>query len=496
MRSLTPIRAAIVTCTLLALAGCAHKPTLVGKWQGSTTTPQGGALSSTFEFTQDGKETISFQASGGPIAITMGGSGTYTTDGSNLTQNITSMSMGSMTIPVSPDKAQPQTSSYTLDGDHLTLTSPTSKQSLTLTRGKRVSGIRAFSAALLLLSVGSTLHADAPVPPAPRYTVSDLGPLPHVADEVNLKVNDAGQVAGWADVGGGMVHAALWTKGHADDLGTLPGFTSSLARGLNGRGQAVGWAVSGKNLVDSLSTTHACLFSDGKARDLGTLGGRDSQAFAINASGQIVGVSNVNGQVRHAFLWANGKMTDLGTLPGGQFSMAYDINNAGTITGIAETADHTLHGFLLSARRGRLEAMQDLGALPHERISLAYTLNNRGDVAGAAQSNGDYHAVVRAQNKWNDWGTLGSDPAAIYGLNDRSQYVGASNLATVLRHAFLIENGKMIDLNRWIAPSSDWTLISANSINNAGQIVCVARRATGPTHAVLLSPLSTSQTSP
>jgi probable HAF family extracellular repeat protein len=43
-----------------------------------------------------------------------------------------------------------------------------------------------------------------------------------------------------------------------------------------------------------------------------------SQANAINAAGQIVGVSSTAkpGHI-HAFLWQNGAMTDLGTLGGG-----------------------------------------------------------------------------------------------------------------------------------------------------------------------------------
>ena len=122
--------------SLLTLAGCAHKPTIVGKWQGNTTTPQGGALASTFTFTEDGKETLSVAASGGPISITMGGSGTYTVSGDSLTQNITSMSMGAMNVTLPPDKAKPQTGTFTVDADHLTLNNPTTHQSLTLTRVK------------------------------------------------------------------------------------------------------------------------------------------------------------------------------------------------------------------------------------------------------------------------------------------------------------------------------------------------------------------------
>lgn len=119
----------------LALTGCSHKPTIVGKWQG-TTTRQGMTMNTTYDFSQDGKETISFQTSGGPISVSMGGSGTYTVSGSSLTQNITTMSMGSMTMPLPAAQAKPQTGTFTLDGDHLTLTAPNSQQTVTLTRVK------------------------------------------------------------------------------------------------------------------------------------------------------------------------------------------------------------------------------------------------------------------------------------------------------------------------------------------------------------------------
>ena len=94
------------------------------------------ALASTFDFTQGGKETVSFTTSGGPISLTMGGSGTYTVSSDSLTQNITSMTLGTMTMPPPPGVAKPQTGTFTLDGDHLTLTNPTTHQSLTLTRVK------------------------------------------------------------------------------------------------------------------------------------------------------------------------------------------------------------------------------------------------------------------------------------------------------------------------------------------------------------------------
>lgn len=121
----------------LALTGC-HKDTIVGKWQG-TTTSKGQAAKMTFDFTQDGKEAISMETTGGPISMTVGMGGTYTVSGKTLTQSITSGTFMGMTMNLPADKSKPQTGTFTLDGDHLTLTTPTDKQPLTLTRVKEAS---------------------------------------------------------------------------------------------------------------------------------------------------------------------------------------------------------------------------------------------------------------------------------------------------------------------------------------------------------------------
>lgn len=121
---------------MLALTGCGHKNTLVGKWQGTTTSPQGSTMNTTFEFTPDGKENLGIQGSMGAMTIAMSGAGTYTVDGSTLTQNITSFTIGGKTMPVPPNQAKPQAGAFTVDGDHLTLTNPSTKQSVALTRVK------------------------------------------------------------------------------------------------------------------------------------------------------------------------------------------------------------------------------------------------------------------------------------------------------------------------------------------------------------------------
>ena len=68
--------------------------------------------------------------------------------------------------------------------------------------------------------------------------------------------------------------------------------------------------------------------------DLGTLGEDSSEAFGINASGQVVGWVNSHNYA-HAFLYTGSTMTDLGTL-GGTFSEARGINDSGQVVGISD----------------------------------------------------------------------------------------------------------------------------------------------------------------
>ena len=55
-------------------------------------------------------------------------------------------------------------------------------------------------------------------------------------------------------------------------------------------------------------------------------------------------------------------------------------------------------------------------------------------------------------------------------INAQGQVVGTSNDDDKLR-AFLWEKGKMINLNKLIAPNSGWTLLVASRINDNGEIV-------------------------
>ncbi|MGI4788077.1 MAG: DUF3466 family protein [Janthinobacterium lividum] len=177
-------------------------------------------------------------------------------------------------------------------------------------------------------------------------------------------INDQGQVVGWSIVDSRLkttqsslfTHAFLWKRGaHSGkmrDLGTLPGWVNSYAYGINRRGEVIGSVSDESGNTDGVrSDSHAegFLWRKGKMTALGTLPGRrNSEAFGINDSSQIVGRSDA-----HAFLWNSGKMLDLNSTlssaSGWILEEARAINNHGQIIGNG-TLNGQPHKFLLTPR--------------------------------------------------------------------------------------------------------------------------------------------------
>jgi len=273
------------------------------------------------------------------------------------------------------------------------------------------------------------------------------------------------------------------------DLGTLGG-SSAIAYKINDSGTAVGWAQTPDG------SQHAFVSNGGGLQDLSPFANSNTHAYGINAAGTIAGdlgngvfatgindVGVVVGTNGHAFELANGTLRDLGLLPGGDWSSAYDINNSGYVVGYGTTGSGAMRGFVWNPSQG----IAELGTLGG-RDSHATAINDSGEIVGnASLVDGTAHAFVAIGAMMTDLGTLGSGSYA-QDINDAGETVGYSWLSSGANtHAFLYQNGTMLDLNALIS-AWGWELLAAYGINNNGQIVGEGLFQ-GQAHAFRLDPI-------
>ncbi|PYX68199.1 MAG: HAF repeat-containing protein [Acidobacteria bacterium] len=299
------------------------------------------------------------------------------------------------------------------------------------------------------------------------------------------------------ETGAPVLRADLRYKGQVISLGTFGG-TNSLANEVNNRGQVVGgaentepdpWNFGGiLELPSSPTAWHGFVWDKGVMQDLGTLGGPDSFGLLINDSGQIAGLSFTNSIPSLAFgfptidpfLWERGRMIDLGTL-GGTLGIAGGLNNRGQVVGFSDIeGDVASHAFIWE--RG---VLTDIGTLGGDNSNATW-INDAGHVLGISDlPDGTHHAFIWRNGTMTDLGTVDGDPCSNgFHINARGQAIGTS---TVL-HFFLWEDGSMVDLRAQVLPGSGFAFIEPVAINDVGEIVGDGILPNGDVHAVVLRP--------
>ncbi len=327
----------------------------------------------------------------------------------------------------------------------------------------------------LALAAGA-VTAQAP----PHYTVTDLGSLGGV-ECAATGLNNRGQVVGGADTarrGKGpefITNVFVWQNGR---MRAAPGLDGSHAYvvAVNDAGQMVG-AYSPDPLKAKFAS--ALFAPGGRVKLLGGFpatqhGYSLSQAEAINAKGQVVGVSN-----NQAFLWSGGRLRALHPPPSYQASQAWSVNDRGQAAGKADRnvgkAVRTHALFWDAAGR-----VTDLGVLPGYTDSIGRAINNRGQVTGwVGVTRGTlgrrlafhYQAFLWQNGKMRGLGSIPRLPdSKAAALNDKGQVVGNAYFKTD-EAALLWQGGKVYELNTLAPPHSGWKLQNALGINAKGQII-------------------------
>jgi probable HAF family extracellular repeat protein len=314
--------------------------------------------------------------------------------------------------------------------------------------------------------------------------LADIGALPGVNSSSGFEINGRGWIVGVSQ--NGLIdplsgtpedRPVLWKDGRIIDLGTLGG-NQGQANSINDTGQVAGVAFN--DVPDPFTGTtqfRGFLWQRGIMYDLGTLGGPDAFGQYINNHGQVAGFSFTNSTANATtglpttdpFLWENGRMRDLGTL-GGTNGQVNCLNNRGQVVGTSNLAgDIFTHGFLWD--RG---VLKDVGTFGGDN-STAMWIDEAGDVVGAGDFPGDqtHDAFLLKNGVKTDLGNLGGTSTA-HAINEKGQIVGASRALDGNPHAFLWENGgPMVDLNALIPSNSSLQLQFANYISDPGEIAGV-----------------------
>ena len=362
------------------------------------------------------------------------------------------------------------------------------------------------------------------VPPArpTSYAVENLGTLGGTQSAA-YGINNEGWVTGAANLPGDQnEHPFLWREGTMIDLGTPGGPNGSAGFPFkNDRGLVAAFGqtsttdplgetwnfyctVSGNLCEGTNLIQRGFLWVDGFKVPMPTLGGNNNTAVVANNLGQVVGFAEtatvdpncVAPQVLdyEAVIWTpwDKRIQELPPYPGDSIGAAIGINDRGQVVGTSGACGPATPAVGAHALLWQDGVAIYLGSLGGATDNLAYAINDRGQVVGVSDLPGDTtaHAFFWQNGTMTDLGTLPGDVFSVaFSINNHAQVVGQSCDVNFNCRALLWQDGVMTDLNTLTPPGSPLYLLSANDLNDHGEIVGQAfNQSDGSVPAFLLVP--------
>lgn len=295
----------------------------------------------------------------------------------------------------------------------------------------------------------------APCWAVPVFQVQAIGPAGMTSSA--RAINGVGAVVGNSVLPDGTYQAFLWQNGQFTALSMPAGAAQSWATAINGSGQIGGYVDSVLGPVGTLWDA-----SGNVIRQTG------NYIRGLNAAGDVAGMAIDASGAGYAFVTRDGLLSLLGQPAGGDWSSANAISSLGMVAGSAMNASGSFRAFRAAAD-GSVELLNGLGGAN----SYGQAINSAGAVAGHSQTGtGALNATIWAGSQTRNLGTLGGANSYAFGINAGGQVVGYSDMAgSGNSAAFLYSDGLLYDLNGLLGPSSEWQLLAAYGLNDAGQIV-------------------------
>lgn len=322
-----------------------------------------------------------------------------------------------------------------------------------------------FRNALVIIATCLAL-ASANADPKLRFEVTEIVPTPESLTVYPLAMNIHGEVVG--AIGDNWPIQPF--KYHNGVFDILP-FEEAVATDINDAGDFIISGSSGGYLVRA-----------GVVTPLQSNPDRPFNARGLNNHGVVVGSVSQSFLLSYAASWSNGVVRHLSPISG---HSASDISDSGVAVG---TMSQNTVGLVMAAMFRDGQAIP-LGTLPGHVSSDATAINSRGEILGRAYSSEGIRTFLFRAGTMLDLGTL-PGATTIHGtaLNNLGHVVGYSWDAQRRERAFLYMDGGLHDLTEFIKPNTGWTFLTANAINDKGQIAGVGQINGGPPRAFLLTP--------